>query len=104
MEQTPSGGVSVPAAVALWARVSSEIDKALSESLDKPARLRPNQWAWGDYVRLLAVAGDGRAVGHFRKQLVRKQLAEGVFKSRHVKMRLRGHDGRTIVKALGQDG
>jgi hemolysin-activating ACP:hemolysin acyltransferase len=99
-DQTSSGGgVSVPVAVALWARVSPEIDKALSETLDKPVRLRPNQWASGDHIWLLAVAGDRRAVGHFLKQ-----LAEGVFKGQHVKMRLRGPDGKTIVKALVQDG
>ena len=33
------GGVLVPVAVALWARVSAAIDKELSENLDKPMRL-----------------------------------------------------------------
>jgi cytolysin-activating lysine-acyltransferase len=97
-DQTPRGGVSVPVAVALWARVSPEIDKALSETLDKAVRLRPSQWASGDHVWLLAVGGDRRAVPHFLKQ-----LAEGVFKGQHVKMRLRGPDGKVTVKALGQD-
>ena len=99
MDRTPAGGVSVPVAVALWARVSPEIDKALSETLDKPVRLRPDQWASGDHVWLLAVAGDRGAIGHFLKQ-----LAEDAFKGQHVKMRLRGPDGKAIVKALGQDG
>ncbi len=98
-DQTPRGGVSVPVAVALWARVSPEIDKALSETRDKAVRLQPNQGASGDNVWLMAVAGDQRAIGHFLKQ-----LAEGVFKGQHAKMRLRGPDGKVIVKALGQDG
>ena len=91
------GGVLVPMAVALWARVSPEIDKGLSESLEKQVRLRPNQWASGDKVWLMAVAGDPRAKPQFLKQ-----LAETEFKGQHVQMRLRGPDGKAVVKALGQ--
>ena len=39
------GGVLVPVAVALWARVSDAIDKGLSENLDKPVRLKAGDWA-----------------------------------------------------------
>ena len=91
------GGVLVPMAVALWARVSPEIDKGLSESLDKQVRLRPNQWASGDKVWLMAVAGDQRAVPKFLEQ-----LAVTEFKGQHVKMRVRGPDDKVVVKALGQ--
>jgi hemolysin-activating ACP:hemolysin acyltransferase len=97
-DKTPRGGVSVPVAVVLWARVSSEIDRGLSESLDKQVRLQPNQWASGNNVWLMAAGGDRRAVPHFLKQ-----LADDVFKGQHVKMRLRGPDGKVIVKALGQE-
>ncbi len=89
-------GISVPVAVALWARVSPDIDKGLSEALDKPVHLRPNQWASGDILWLMAAAGDPRAKPHFLKQ-----LAETEFKGQHVKMRLRGPDGKVVVKALG---
>src|SRR5262245_334295 len=51
---TTQGGISIPVAVALWARVSPEIDKALTENLDKQARLRPNQWASGNNLWLMA--------------------------------------------------
>jgi cytolysin-activating lysine-acyltransferase len=95
--ETRGGGVSVPIAVALWARVSPEVDKALSENLDKQARLRSDQWASGDNVWLMAVGGERRAVPHFLKQ-----LAEEVFKGQDVKMRLRGSDGGVIVKTLDQ--
>ena len=90
------GGVLVPVAVALWARVSPEIDKGLSESLDKQVRLRPNQWASGDKVWLMAVAGDQRAVPKFLKQ-----LAETEFKGQHVKMRLRGPDDKVDREGTG---
>src|SRR5215510_2623391 len=62
---TDKGGVLVPVAVALWARVSPQIDKGLSENLDKPVRLRTNQWASGDIIWLMAVAGDRRAIPKF---------------------------------------
>jgi hemolysin-activating ACP:hemolysin acyltransferase len=90
-------GISIPVAVALWARVSPEIDKALSENLDKQVRLRADEWATGENLWLMAAAGDKRAVPLFLKQ-----LAETEFKDQHVKMRLRGTDGKTMVKTLGE--
>ena len=91
------GGVLVPVAVALWARVSDAIDKGLSESLDKPVRLRAGDWASGDNVWLMAVAGDKNAVPKFLEQLAATQ-----FKGQRVKMRLRGPDNKVVVKTLGQ--
>jgi cytolysin-activating lysine-acyltransferase len=96
-DKTGQGGIFVPVAVALWARVSPEIDKSLSENLDKQARLHPSQWASGDNVWLMVAAGDPRAVPQFLKQ-----LADTEFKGQHVKMRLRGSDGKVVVKTLGQ--
>jgi cytolysin-activating lysine-acyltransferase len=90
------GGVLVPVAVALWARVSDAVDKALSESLDQPVRLRPADWAAGDNIWLMAVAGDQRAVPKFLEQ-----LAHTEFKGRRVKMRVRGPDNAVVVKTLG---
>jgi len=91
------GGVLVPVAVALWARVSPQIDKTLSENLDKQVHLRPNEWASGDNVWLMAVAGDPRAVPKFLEQLAKTE-----FKGQRVKMRLRGPDNKVVVKTLGQ--
>ena len=90
-------GVAIPAALALWARVSPEVDKALSENLDKQVRLRPDQWTSGDSVWLMALAGDPRAVPPFLKQLTERE-----FKGRQVKMRLRGPDGKVSVKDVAQ--
>jgi hemolysin-activating ACP:hemolysin acyltransferase len=83
--------------VALWARVSDAIDKGLSESLDKPVRLKAGDWACGDNVWLMAVAGDKNAVPKFLEQLAQTQ-----FKGQRVKMRLRGPDNKVVVKTLGQ--
>lgn len=93
------GGIYVPVAVALWARVSPGIDKALSENLDKPVWLRPQEWTSGDVLWLMAAAGNPRAIPEFLKQ-----LAEKDFKGKTVKMRLRGADGKAIVQVLGQAG
>jgi cytolysin-activating lysine-acyltransferase len=91
------GGVLVPVAVALWARVSAPIDKQLSENLDKAVRLGAGDWASGDNVWLMAVAGDRRMMPKFIDQLVKTE-----FKGQGVKMRVRGPDNTVIVKTLGQ--
>jgi cytolysin-activating lysine-acyltransferase len=90
------GGVLVPVAVALWARVSDAIDKTLSENLDKPVQLGPADWASGDNIWLMAVAGDQRAVPRFIDE-----LAKGEFKGQGVKMRVRGPENSVVVKTLG---
>ena len=91
------GGILVPVAVALWARVSAQLDNGLSDNLDKQVRLRPNEWASGDHLWLMAVAGDQRALPKFLEQ-----LGETEFKGQRVKMRMRGPDGKVVVKVLGQ--
>jgi cytolysin-activating lysine-acyltransferase len=96
-EDKQEGGILVPVAVALWAQVSADIDKELSENLDKPVRLRPTEWASGDNTWLMAVAGDQRAVPKFIEQ-----LANTEFKGQRVRMRLRGPDNTAVVKTLGQ--
>jgi len=87
----------VPVAVALWARVSSTIDKALSERLGSEMRLRPTDWATGDIVWLMAAAGNPRAVPMFLKQLKETQ-----FKDQEVKLRTRAPDGTIVVKTLSE--
>src|SRR5262245_54466431 len=94
-QATEKSGVLVPVAVALWARVSPQIDKGLSENLDKPVRLRTNQWASGNIVWLMAVAGDRRAIPKFLEQLKEKE-----FKGQEVKMRANAGDGKVVVKTL----
>ena len=94
---TAGDPVLVPVAVALWARVSTNVDKALSENLDKQVRLQPADWASGNNVWLMVLGGDPRAVPKFIEQLVEKD-----FKGRQVKMRLRGSDGKVMIKTFGK--
>jgi hypothetical protein len=69
--------------------------KALSETLDKPIRLKTNQWASSHIVWLMAVAGDRRAIPKFLEQLKEKE-----FKDREVKMRVNAGEGKVAVKTL----
>jgi hemolysin-activating ACP:hemolysin acyltransferase len=96
--QSPNGLV-VPVAVALWARVSPTIDTALSNNLDEKLWLRANEWASGDNIWLMAVAGDPRAVPTFLKL-----LKETEFGDAPVKVRTRAADGTVAVRVLGEQG
>ena len=95
--QAQAGGVLVPVAVALWARVSNEIDAELAGNLERPVRLKPSQWASGDNVWLVAVAGDRRAL----PKLI-DRLAQAELKGRRIKMRVRGPGNTVVVKTLGE--
>ena len=94
--QSKQNGVSFPVAVALWARVSTEVDKKLSENLHVPIRLRPDEWKSGDILWLVDAVGDSRIV----PQLL-KQLLETSFKGCETKVRAAGEDGKITVRRLG---
>jgi hemolysin-activating ACP:hemolysin acyltransferase len=79
----PQAGRLAPVALALWARVSSVVDKRLSSNLDKAMSLRPAEWVSGDIPWLMVVAGNPRAVPGFLKQLTDRE-----FSGLQVKMRL----------------
>jgi len=97
--KAPEGGVLVPVAVGLWARVSPQVDKRLAETLDKNVQLRPSEWTSGEHLWLMAAAGDRRAVPHFVDQLCKTE-----FKGKTLKMRLRGADGKITIKTIGSEG
>ena len=90
-------GVTVPVAIALWASVSAEVDKKLSENLHLPIRLRPDEWRSGDVLWLIEAVGDQRAVPQLLKQLV-----ETTFKERGVKMRVPGENGKITVQRIAK--
>ena len=98
-EEAKKSATLVPVAVALWARVSANVDKALSENLGAPIKLQPADWTSGDNFWLLALAGDQRALPKFLAQLGKTE-----FKGRQVKMRKRGPDGKVVVVNLASPG
>jgi cytolysin-activating lysine-acyltransferase len=90
-------GMLVPVNVALWARVSTAIDKRLSENLEEAVRLQPHEWASGDKIWLMVAAGDQRTIPAFIQQLEKTE-----FKDKQVKLRRRGADGKVLIATLGQ--
>jgi hemolysin-activating ACP:hemolysin acyltransferase len=89
------GSVVVPVAVALWARVSPDIDKTLSENPEKPPRLQPSGWVSGSTIWLMVLGGDRRAIPKLLDQLLEKDFSGQV-----VKMRVGTPDGKVAVKTL----
>jgi hemolysin-activating ACP:hemolysin acyltransferase len=93
--KSKENGASVPVAVALWASVSADVDRRLSENLNTPIRLRPDEWRSGDILWLIDAVGDRRVVPGLLKQ-----LADNTLKGREIKVRGRGEGGKVEVKNL----
>lgn len=93
--QSKAQGFVTPVAAALWARVSKEIDQRLSQNLDKPLQLTPQEWNSGEIGWLIVLAGNVQALAPLLKQ-----LQETTFKGRPLKMRAKGKDGKTVITSL----
>lgn len=91
------GGILLPVAVALWARVSDEIDHRLSTTLDTQARIKPDQWASGKHLWLMAVGGEPRMMPRFLAELRDRDFA-----GQDVKIRFRDKDGKVEIKTLAE--
>ncbi len=87
--------LSVPVGVALWARVSEEVDAEISSNLDRPLRLRPDQWSSGDINWLVDVIA-GPEVG---RALV-DQLSRTAFAGKEFKMRVADKEGKRTVRTM----
>jgi len=94
-EAKPKEGITLPVAVVLWARVSAEVDKRLTETDTLEVRLKPEEWTSGDILWLVHAAGQTRFVRH-----VVEQLSKTTFKGREVKVLGRGQDGKPKVHTL----
>jgi hemolysin-activating ACP:hemolysin acyltransferase len=92
-------GAQVPVAACVWANVSADVDRRLSENLDKPMQLQPADWRSGDIPWVIAALGDRRAVEPMLRQLQKVTL-----KGRAMKLRARGQDGQAAVRTLTADG
>jgi len=88
-------GFISPVAVALWAKVSKEVDKRLSESLDKPIKLAPDDWKSGDIAWLIVLAGNPQAIAP-----VLQKFQETTLKGKPLKMRSKTKDGKTVVSTF----
>lgn len=87
--------VAVPLGLALWAKVSEEVDKKLAANLTQPLRLRPDEWASGDIRWLIDVVGPPEAA-----KLMVAQLRQTALKSKAVKLRVRDTAGKIEVRVI----
>ena len=92
--QSKETGAMSPVGAVLWAFVSEDVDKRLTD-LTAPLRLKPNEWRSGDIPWIVMAAGDMRVLGGLIQQLTKT-----VFKDRAPKMRARGADGKVTVGRL----
>ena len=93
--RSKSQGFMVPVATALWAKVSEEVDKRLSESLDKPIKLAPDEWKSGEIAWLIVLAGNAQAIAPMLKK-----FQETMLNGQPLKMRSKGKDGKTVVSTF----
>jgi hemolysin-activating ACP:hemolysin acyltransferase len=90
-----SRGMVLPVSALLWARVSDDVDKELTETA-KPVRLAPKAWTSGDHIWLVEAVGEQKVV----PQMI-AQLGQTVWKGKTVKVRSRDADGTIVVRTIG---
>ncbi len=93
-----SRGAAAPIALAMWASVSAEVDRRLTQADAQNLNLQPPDWTSGNIVWLLVVAGDQRAI-----PAMLAQLQKSKFKDKVVKLRAKGEDGKMHVRTLGAE-
>lgn len=84
-----------PAAFALWASVSPEIDQRLSTELDQPWGLAAPDWKSGDIPWLILAVGDERVVSALLNAFITQTLG-----GKELKMRGRDASGKMIATAI----
>lgn len=100
VEAVPQGGVlPSPYAVALWARVSPDVDRRLSEDKALPVRLAAEEWQSGDILWIIDAVGHPDIVPAFLEELVATH-----FPGQHPKMRVIGKQGVAKTVFVGLDG
>ena len=92
--QSKETGATAPVGAVLWALVSQEVDKRLSD-ISAPVRLRPDEWRSGDIPWIVLATGDLKILGGLIQQLTHK-----AFNERAPRMRVRGADGKISVGQL----
>lgn len=97
--RSKSQGYVTPVATALWAKVSNEVDRKLTEGLERPIRLAPNDWKSGDNAWLIVLAGNAQAIAPMLKK-----FQETTLKGQPLKMRAKNKDGKTVVRTFTSGG
>lgn len=95
VQSKETGGI-MPVGVVLWAFVSEEVDKRLSDPSLAAVRLATAEWKSGEIPWIILSCGDLKVLGGLLEQ-----LAKTVFKDRPAKIRAKNADGKVIVGRLG---
>lgn len=93
--RSKSSGLFTPVAAVLWASVSKEVDRRLSENLDQLVRLAPKEWKSGDIPWLIIATGNQRLI-----EALLQRLQKTVLKGRPLKSRVAGKDGKALATAM----
>lgn len=93
--QSKETGAVMPVGAVLWALVSADVDKRLSERLEEPMRLKPDEWRSGEIPWIILTVGDPKVIGGLLQQ-----MTKNVFKERPAKIRVKGPDGKVVVGRL----
>lgn len=93
--QSKETGAVMPIAAVMWAFVSPEVDRRLSDVDQDHGMLDKMEWRSGDIPWIIEAIGDRRAVGRLLHQLVATTL-----KDKLPKMRTTGADGKPTVGRL----
>ena len=84
-----------PVGVALWARVSDEVDQRLTAEPGKPIELRPDEWRSGENCWLVEVAAAPKVAQSMVRDLM-KRLPDG----QPLKAKVIGQDGKRRIKVF----
>jgi hemolysin-activating ACP:hemolysin acyltransferase len=95
--QDKTSGISAPIALLLWATVSDDVDRRLTQNVSRPLRLRPDEWKSGDIPWIVAAEGDPRIMHELVTRLREERL-----KGKDVKAVVVGRDGRRHLERLGR--
>jgi hemolysin-activating ACP:hemolysin acyltransferase len=92
--QSRSKGYARSLAAVLWACVSPEVDKRLSDP-KSPARLNLTEWKCGDILWLVETIGDDRAI-----QALIQRLRANQWKGKSVKLRTTDAKGQVTIRTI----
>jgi len=88
----PVAGPRIPVGLALWAKVSPEVDEKLSANLNAPVKLRPDEWRSGEINWIIDILGDEKIM-----QSLYAKLKGDVFKGQTFKVRAQNKEGQRVV-------
>lgn len=94
--QSKSHGGIRPIGLVLWAEVSDEVDRQLSQDSGDAARLSPRDWTSGDHLWVVDAIGDPTLL-----QSMMKHLNDNQWSGRVAKIRLRNADGSLKIAHIG---